>query len=193
MTKLLCCPSKDKPRGCIASGFVSRPEPAQGPYLAQAPRQAHGRSQIQCIAESTSPRGATRDSSPFPGGAREGCVADIHWLAKVPGEDASRGGTVQPRRVAEGAALARGCHDAWRKLPVSSTAPDRAFNEACGWYCDISAACQIYRWPQASHRCKGEEEWLPDGPHSRRFSGQTDRTNQRLITSARSAMRVLFP
>ena len=78
----------------------------------------------------TCSRGTTRDSSSFPGGAREGCVAATHWLARFPGEGTSRGRTVLPRRVAEGAALAQSCHDAWRKLPVFLHRPDRAFNEA---------------------------------------------------------------
>ena len=75
-------------------------------------------------------RGTTRDSSSFPGGAREGCVAATHWLARLPGEDTSRGGTVLPRRVAGGAALAQELPRRVAEAPSLLHRPDRAFNEA---------------------------------------------------------------
>ena len=77
----------------------------------------------------TSSWGATQDSSSFPGGAREGCVAAIHWLARLPGEGTSRGSTVLPRRVAEGAALEQELPRRVAEAPSFLHRPDQAFNE----------------------------------------------------------------
>ena len=78
----------------------------------------------------TGSRGTTRDSSSFPGGAREGSVAVVHWLARLPGEDTSRGCTVLPRHVAGGAALAQELPRRVAEAPSFLHRPDRAFNEA---------------------------------------------------------------
>ena len=76
------------------------------------------------------------------------------WLvligrARFPGEATSRGRTVLLRRVAAGAELARGDRDAWQKLPVSSTAPDQAFNEACGRCCKYICSLSDISLPTA--------------------------------------------
>ena len=133
-----------------------------------------------------------RTAHPSRGEAREGYVAAIRWPARFPGGGASRGGTVPsrrvaelPRRVAEGAALARSYHDAWRKLPVSSTAPTGHLMKHDDGTANISITCQVYPWRQACHRCKGEEVVAARrAPLSKiprlRTKGQADRAAQRL-------------
>ena len=101
-----------------------------------------------------------------------------------------------PQRGAEGAAQAQSYHDAWRKLPVFSTIPTEHLMKRDDGTASISIECQVYPWQQACHRCKGKEEWLPGGPHSRRFSGYArelvDWAAQRLI-SAHVSRRMYSP
>ena len=54
-----------------------------------------------------------------------------------------------PRRVAGGATLAQSHHDAWQKLPVSSTVPTKHLRKRDDGTASISIACQVYPWQQA--------------------------------------------
>ena len=106
------------------------------------------------------PTAGTRCDGPgtkwFPGsdpgqlilpGRSPGRVRGCYSLAsKVPGKDASRGGTVLPRRVVGGAALAGELPRRVAEAPSFLHRPDQALMKRDDGAASVSDACQVYLW-----------------------------------------------
>ena len=105
-----CCPSMDKLKGRNASGSLSRSRTAQGTGLAQDSRAGPQQGPGTMNLGQTSSRGATRGQLILPGRSPGRARGSCTLASQVPGG-----------RIAPGEALYY--HDAWRKLPVASTAP----------------------------------------------------------------------